>query len=638
MVDMKALSDYHTSDAAKKFLRKRHASEARFKIFGLLAIAVAVAALAALVWTIGANAARALYEYDARMTIAFSEDAFDPSTAVKDYHKPLIEQGIMSEDTLVRGEFRGQITTQLNERFLGLFDAVAEDDQSDVLDLLSGGNIDKLFAQIFPDGAIQEIIQSDGEARIGAGASFDNFEAQLSDDGQLYFKGVFGTLEDQQTRGILSPVGTTGEIELLDAANDFQGALAMVKAALLERAARQRSAAARQQNAVTVTEAALADGGLTDEKKEELERALEGYVAARDRLTAEADDLENRAAQPGGEEALSPELPSVFVFINGGVAKVTTLSNERVGADVIRDLSSDAEAQPGEWRLAILENPEAGRKINDVQVVYLEELREKDLVVSKANWSFLYDGDSREAELAGVWGGLVGSFWTMVVTFSIAFPIGVMAAIYLEEFAPKNAFTDFIEVNINNLAAIPSIIFGLFGLLLLLSGFEIPIFGGVEIGGWFKEYRSAAFVGGIVLALMTLPTIIIAGRASVRAVPPSIRSAALGLGASKVQTVFHHVLPLAMPGIMTGTIIGMAQALGETAPLLMVGMVGFFADVAGGVTDPTTVMPALVYFWSDYPENLFELKTSLAIVVLLLFLIAMNALAVLLRKRFERRW
>ena len=625
MVDMKALSDYHTSDAAKRYLRKRHASEARFKFFGILAIAVAITALALLVWTIGSNAVRALQEYTAKIDVTLPADAFNRETAVKPYERPLIEQGLMVEETIVRRVFRKDVSDAIESSFFSAFGGVPESAQEDTYGLLSGGNIDTLFQRVY-----------DGELK--GGDTVTSYEALLSDDAQLYFKGAFGELSYREPSGILSPIGTEGEIKLSDAANDFVDALGMVKRALITRAERLEREAARQQNGVDVVEARLQDDSLEADAREELESQLTRFTAEQKRLSDEAADLKQRAAQAGGDELLSPQLPSFFVFINDGVVKLTQLSNSEATGVVMRPLSSEAEAAPSEWRLAVFETPEAGRKLSDTQLIYLEALKEQDRIASKANISFLTNGDSREAELAGVWGGLVGSFWTMLVTFSIAFPIGVMAAIYLEEFAPKNAFTDFIEVNINNLAAIPSIIFGLFGLLLLLSGFEIPIFGGIEIGGWFKEYRSAAFIGGIVLALMTLPTIIIAGRASVRAVPPSIRAAALGLGASKVQTTFHHVLPLAMPGIMTGTIIGMAQALGETAPLLMVGMVGFFAEVAGGVDDPTTVMPALVYFWSDYPENLFELKTSLAIVVLLLFLVAMNALAVFLRKRFERRW
>jgi len=212
----------------------------------------------------------------------------------------------------------------------------------------------------------------------------------------------------------------------------------------------------------------------------------------------------------------------------------------------------------------------------------------------------------------------------LLITFLLSFPVAVAAAIYLEEFAPKNRWTDLVEVNINNLAAVPSIVFGLLGLAVFINFFHLP--------------RSAPLLGGIVLSLMTLPTIIISSRAALKSVPPSIREAARGLGASELQVVFHHVLPLAMPGILTGTIIGLAQALGETAPLLMIGMVAFIVDIPQGITDSATVLPVQVYLWADSPERAFTEKTSAAIMVLLAFLIAMNALAVMLRKRFERRW
>ena len=219
---------------------------------------------------------------------------------------------------------------------------------------------------------------------------------------------------------------------------------------------------------------------------------------------------------------------------------------------------------------------------------------------------------------------MLGSFFTLIVALLLSFPIGIAAAIYLEEFAPKNKWTDFIEVNINNLAAVPSIVFGLLGLAVFLNWFGLP--------------RSVPLVGGIVLTLMTLPTIIISSRVALKSVPPSIREAALGLGASKMQTIFDHVLPLALPGMLTGGIIGMAQALGETAPLLMIGMVAFIVDVPGSFTDPATVLPVQIFLWSDSPERAFVERTSGAIMVLLMFLILMNSIAVLLRKRFERRW
>ncbi|MEH6494217.1 MAG: phosphate ABC transporter permease PstA [Pseudomonas marincola] len=267
---------------------------------------------------------------------------------------------------------------------------------------------------------------------------------------------------------------------------------------------------------------------------------------------------------------------------------------------------------------------EQDRRVKDNEIIWIDRLQSQNAIQTRFNTRFFTGGDSREPEVAGILGAMVGSLYTLFITFIISFPIGVMSAIYLEEFAPKNKLTDVIEVNINNLAAVPSIVFGLLGVALFLNVAHLP--------------RSAPLVGGLTLALMTLPTIIIASRASIRAVPGSIRNAALGLGASKQQAVFHHVLPLSMPGILTGTIIGLSQALGETAPLLMIGMVAFIVDIPGGVTDPATVLPVQIFLWADSPERAFVEKTSGAIMVLLSFLVFMNAAAVLLRKKFEQRW
>jgi phosphate transport system permease protein len=263
-------------------------------------------------------------------------------------------------------------------------------------------------------------------------------------------------------------------------------------------------------------------------------------------------------------------------------------------------------------------------RFSDQQLQWLDRLKAENRVQKKFNITFFTAGDSREPELSGIWGAVAGSFFTLLVTLVLSFPVGAAAAVYMEEFAPKNRWTDLIEVNINNLAAVPSIVFGLLGLAVFLNFFGLP--------------RSAPLVGGLVLTLMTLPTIIIAGRSAVQAVPPSIRDAALSVGASKMQTIMHHVLPLAMPGMLTGAIIGMARALGETAPLLMIGMVAFIVDIPGGFTDPATVLPVQIYLWADSPERAFVERTSAATMVLLVFLLAMNGLAVYLRKRFERRW
>ncbi|MFC5586447.1 phosphate ABC transporter permease PstA [Nitratireductor kimnyeongensis] len=329
--------------------------------------------------------------------------------------------------------------------------------------------------------------------------------------------------------------------------------------------------------------------------------------------------------EDAGALRLTTGASSIIAYLGDGAVKLTAVEPGDTGVVARGSILSPVVAEAGgPVRLRVIATPEGQRKISDREIVWVDQLEADGRTASAWNTQFLFGGASREAEMAGIWGAVVGSALTMLVTLALSFPIGVSAAIYLEEFAPKNRLTGFIEVNINNLAAVPSIVFGLLGLAVFLNWFNLP--------------RSAPLVGGMVLALMTLPTIIIASRAALRAVPPSIREAALGVGASKIQTVFHHVLPLAMPGILTGTIIGMAQALGETAPLLMIGMVAFIVDIPGGFTSPATVLPVQIFMWADFPEPAFQQKTSAAILILLGFLVLMNAVAVVLRKRFERRW
>ncbi|WP_372422783.1 phosphate ABC transporter permease PstA [Salinarimonas chemoclinalis] len=268
--------------------------------------------------------------------------------------------------------------------------------------------------------------------------------------------------------------------------------------------------------------------------------------------------------------------------------------------------------------------PESRRRVNDQGIAIYDQFAEQGRVEQRFNAALFFNADSRFPELAGLSGAVVGSFFALVVCFVLSFPIGIAAAVYLEEFAPKNKWTDIVEVNINNLAAVPSIVFGLLGLAIFL--------------GWFGMPRSAPLVGGMVLALMTLPTMIIVTRAALKAVPPSIREAALGVGASKHEVVMHHVLPLALPGILTGTIIGLAQALGETAPLLLIGMNAFITSPPGGLLEPATALPTQIFIWADSPERGFVARTSAGILVLLGFLILMNLIAIFLRNRLERKW
>jgi phosphate transport system permease protein len=277
------------------------------------------------------------------------------------------------------------------------------------------------------------------------------------------------------------------------------------------------------------------------------------------------------------------------------------------------------------WLPAATEIDQAAKTDADPEAERIvARLEQAGALKTSFNTEFLTGADATDPAAAGIWGAFKGSLLTMLVTIALAFPIGVLSAVYLEEYAPRNRWTDLIEVSINNLAAVPSIIFGLLGLAVFLNTMHLP--------------RSAPLVGGLTLALMTMPVIVIAGRNAIKSVPPSIRDAALGIGASRVQVVFHHVLPLALPGILTGTIIGMARALGETAPLLMIGMRAFISTPPGGIADPATVLPVQVFLWSDEVSRGFVEKTSAAIIVLLLFLLAMNGLAIYLRNKFERRW
>ena len=346
--------------------------------------------------------------------------------------------------------------------------------------------------------------------------------------------------------------------------------------------------------------------------------AVADYAAlVRAAMKARFPDVEGRAA--------TKELAAM---VSNSAAQTMQLrlaeDPKRMGQrETLRVLASDKVDQLLKGRID-RNVPEADRAVSDQQLAWIDALVKDGSLTLGFNKGFFTQGDSREPEQAGVWGAVVGTLYTLAMTLLLSFPIAVAAAIYLEEFARRNRWTDLIEVNINNLAAVPSIVFGLLGLAVFLNIFGMP--------------RSAPLVGGLVLTLLTLPTIIIASRAALKAVPPSIREAALGMGASKVQMVTHHVLPLAMPGILTGTIIGMARALGETAPLLMIGMVAFIVDVPTGLTDPATVLPVQIFLWADSPERAFIERTSAAILVLLLFLVVMNATAVILRNRFERRW
>jgi len=587
-------------DLSAKRVRRRYAAEARFQAYGLAAIFIAVAVLVSLLGSIIFQGLPAFSQYKVTLDVEIPADEVDA-------------------DNLRGANFQALARRALYDRFPNV---TARRDKRELAGVLSGG----------ADITLKEFVEADPSV-IG---TTQKVTVSVSDSMDTFLKGQMTDIEEAQPDTELAPTGTEGDISLLASGNVFADILAGVKVELEAEAEKILDAARRERRGIAILEndlealrvrAAEAVGaereGL-DARVADLEGDINNRIRKAAALDGQAAQLYDTARSGGGTLDLTPAMPSILVEINGGVVKAKKVGNDQIIGTTFIPLTTATPAASGDWSVVTYVTPERGRAVNDQTATWLRELQ-KDGAIERTFADVLFTkGDSRAPEQAGIWGAVVGSVLTLTITLILSFPIGVLAAIYLEEFAPQNRFTDLIEVNINNLAAVPSIVFGLLGLAMFLNFFGLP--------------RSAPLVGGMVLALMTLPTIIIATRAALKAVPPSIREAALGVGASKVQVITHHVLPLAMPGILTGTIIGMAQALGETAPLLMIGMVAFIVDVPSGFTDPATVLPVQIYIWADSPERAFVAKTSAAIMVLLTFLIMMNALAVLLRRRFERRW
>lgn len=592
MVAMNELSAHHGSEASMRRLRKRRAAETRLKMYGIGAIVIAGLALFTLMSSVVGNARYALSE--SYITLPMTLSAEELNVDVSD------------PESIRRGDYENLVRDEVRSKF----------------DYVSGRTPRRELGDLYSNAAGFDLRDMVIENPSLIGQTID-VRMLASDVADLYIKGEYGTLVEPDLAASLQFSATGEDTVLVEAtAPVFQDVYADVQRDLLLLAERREREAGRQE-AGRVEFLRRASVAETAEERIAATEEAGRRELARDALQDEADDLRARATATDGFEELTEDNESLLFRLNGGWLKATQVGPNVVEATIIAPLASTNFTNP-DYAMLVQPLPESARKVSDNQVVWIEQLRAEGAVDEVFNWRFFTASDSRDAERAGIWGAAVGSFWTMLVTFLLAFPIGTLAAIYLEEFAPRNRFTDFVEVNINNLAAVPSIVFGLLGLAVFLGFFGVP--------------RSAPIAGGIVLALMTLPTIIIASRAAIRAVPPSIRDAALGLGASKLQTSFHHVMPLAMPGILTGTIIGMAQALGETAPLILIGMVAFIVDVPAGVTDPATVLPVQVFRWSDFPERAFEARTAAAICVLLVFLVLMNAFAVFLRKRFERRW
>lgn len=600
-----------TSAAAKAHVRARYGSEARFKAYGVAAIAFAALFLVVLIADIVFKAVPAFTISSLRVEVPVAGNVVNPNG---------------SSDPTVIG--RGDFVKSVRESLYKLFPEAAQDRKSRkvIQGLLSNGAADDLRKQVMEQPSL-----------IGTTVATD---VLLSDDADLYLKGISAQRHVVAGTANATASGATGKVTIFTDANVFATELQLIKSVMsrnadeLGRQAERASAnvadyerqlaAARAAIAAAQAAGDTAAAGTAQSLVTKLETDVASLKAQVFDLTGRAKTFADRFAATGGSENLDPTLPSLLVSINGGIVRATSVGNDRIEGDVLVALTSAATAKAADWSKIVIDTPEASRKITDAEIAILEKLAEKGLVRSSFNWLFFSTGDSREAELAGILSSLVGTIYTMLVTLVLCLPIGVLAAVYLEEFAPKNRFTDLVEVNINNLAAVPSIVFGLLGLAVFINAFGLPV--------------SSPLVGGLVLALLVLPTIIITSRAALKSVPPSIREAALGIGASKQQAVFDHVLPLAMPGVLTGAIIGMAHALGETAPLLMIGMVAFIVDVPQGVTQPATVLPVQIFLWSDLPEVGFQAKTAAAILVLLAFLFTMNGLAIVLRRRFERRW
>jgi len=574
-------------------LKRRYRSELQFKIIGLSAILASILFLVFLLYTI----------------VLSGLPAFT-------YHYVTLPVDVTQID---RAEVLQQAAE--NKQIKANFNKPANDAILSQAPYASGRKKKKLIRGLISNGS-GVLLRNTYLENENLSESAQEVEFLVSDFVDLYLKGLIAKPTLSNPNVAISVSEKEGDVTINAQGDVFENFLGKIqdhlaqKISALEKPQRQLIANLEERRQIVANAESDELVKTAQEEISSLEGNIEFQKTRIDTLIVRRDNALDNAT-------LDSTMPSLLLRVGGGVVKVSELGKNTANGQVIAPLEN-LKADAGAWTLQEILSPEDNRKFKDLEVVVVDQLSENGKIRSKFNSLLFSKGDSREPELAGVWGAVVGSFFTMIITLALSFPLGVAAAIYLEEFAPKNRLTDLIEVNINNLAAVPSIVFGLLGLAVFLS--------------FFGFTRSAPVVGGMVLALMTLPTIIIASRTALKSVPPSIREAALGVGASKIQAVFHHVLPLAIPGILTGAIIGMARALGETAPLLMIGMFAFVADVPDGLTSKSTVLPVQIFLWADAPEPGFQQKTAAAIMVLLAFLVAMNAIAVFLRKRFERRW
>ncbi len=558
-------------------LDRRYAAERRFRRYGMLAVLSGLAFLVIMFTSIILNGYSAFRQHYVQLAVEYDESRIDrDDPAASDF------------EGIVKGAMRGMFPWMSERK-----------DKKRLYGLVSGDAAYAIRGRIAGNPSLT------GEK--------EDLWVLLDDDADMFFKG-YVTPVDRRPMSSRIELAFDGERAIL---TGDEAAFEGIVKAVREELQRQLAVAERElKNTGRLLEEI--EAGATD--SDEIVRLRSRLESLQERVS----DFEARAFSADLNEEIGAGVSSYLVNVNGVYIWINAVTTTGVTGEVFAQNTKGLPGVFDQWQLVTLEVPPADRRLSDKEVSILLSLQDQGRVESRFNSVFFTAGDSREPEQSGILGALKGSMYMLVVTLLLSFPVGVAAAVYLEEFAPQNQWTDFIEVNINNLAAVPSVVFGLLGLAVFINFFGLP--------------RSAPLVGGLVLTLMTLPTIIISGRAALKSIPPSIREAALGIGASKVQTVFYHVLPLALPGMLTGTIIGMAQALGESAPLLMIGMVAFIVDVPQGFTDPATALPVQIYLWADSPERAFVERTSAAIMVLLGFLITMNALAVVLRKRFERRW
>ncbi len=572
-----------TKEIIQARLKGRYNSEKRFKAFGIGMVIVAIIACLVLLVSIFIQASPSFTESRLKIDVNLDAAKIDPAGQRQ------------TADIRAQGDFNGVIVDALVKQFPN-----AETDGSidDLMDMVANiaANPLAIYVSKHPD-LVGKTIKAD---------------LALNDDVDMFLKGGFGKLERTNVSNITATQLPDGAYQFISAQKGFGSVKTQIVGLISQTFAQKKNLLAIKQAKLKTLQEAK---DKTPEQNVEISQ-----------IESDATELENfvnnfgAAMGSNSDLSLSDSVPSVILLGGNGAFKATLLNEGKIDTRTL--VTPNAPIK--DVKIVVVNSSEDTRPLGDRAAALGLLMKDIGLVKTRPNITLLTRSDSNDAEMSGVLSAIIGSLFTLLVTFVIAVPVGVMAAIYLEEFAPKNWLTDLIEVNINNLAAVPSIVFGLLGFSVFLHFFQMP--------------RSAPIVGGIVLSLMCLPVVIIASRAALKAVPPSIREAALGVGASKVQAVFHHVLPLALPGIMTGSILAMAHALGETAPLLMIGMVAFIADIPKGLTDAATVLPVEVYMWAGRPERAWDARTSSAIIVLLVFMLIMNAVAIFLRRKFERRW